>query len=220
MRTYHSPSRELAALHTRRRILQAARTELLGSGPQGMTMTSLARAAGVSPQTVYNSLGNKAAVVKAVYDVLLAGDDEPIPMNDRPELRAVLRAPSAPDMLRAYAAFATMLFARIGPLIGVLLADGPAGDEDLRTFLRTIDSERRIGNTGVVRHVDQRFGLPAGLTVERAVDHVWALTGPELGDRLVRKCGWRLEEYQAWLGDQLVAGLSGGWWRVGGSLPE
>ena len=37
-----------------------------------MTIASLAKAAGVSPQTVYNSIGGKAAVVKAVYDVLLA----------------------------------------------------------------------------------------------------------------------------------------------------
>jgi AcrR family transcriptional regulator len=54
-----------------------------------MTIAGLAREAGVSIQTVYNAVGGKADVVKAVYDVPLAGD-EPMAMMDRPAFRALL----------------------------------------------------------------------------------------------------------------------------------
>lgn len=34
-------------------------------------------------------------LLKAVYDVMLVGDDEPIPMSERPEFRAVLECQPA-----------------------------------------------------------------------------------------------------------------------------
>lgn len=41
-------------------------------------------------------------------------------------------------------------------------------------------------------------GLPAGLTMERAVDQVWTLNSPEVYDRLVRRCGWTADAYEVW----------------------
>ena len=55
---------------------------------------------------------------------------------------------------------------RVGPLIGAVLADGAGADSELRDFLATIESERRTGNTGLVTHIRDKFGLPGGL--ERA----------------------------------------------------
>lgn len=105
-RDYDNSTRAEAALHTRRRIVEQARGLLLQGGYRTMTVASLAKAAGVSPQTVYNSVGNKAAVVKAVYDVMLAGDDTPpVPMSLRPEFIAMQNAGTrGGEMLAAYAA--------------------------------------------------------------------------------------------------------------------
>lgn len=207
-RAYDSAKRAEAARLTRRRILDAARAQFFDAGYHGTTISALAQAARVSPQTIYNTFGGKAEVLKAVYDVLLAGDDEPIALNDRPEIARVRSQTSAADTLRAYAAVATLLFGRVGPLLGVVLAEGAGSDAELADFLATIDRERRIGNTGVVEHLAQEFGLAEGLTVERLVDHVWTLTAPDNGDRLVRRCGWSLEAYEHWLAEGLIAGLS------------
>ena len=57
-------------------------------GYHATTIGSLAKAAEVSPQTIYNSIGGRADLVKSVYDILLAGDDEPVPMSSRPEFLA------------------------------------------------------------------------------------------------------------------------------------
>lgn len=206
-RSYDSSQRADAARRTRLRIIEAAREEFLTRGYHATTIGTLAGSAGVSPQTIYNAVGGKAELLKAVYDVLLAGDDDAVVMNDRPEILRVRTQRSAAATLRAYAGFSTLIFRRVGPLLGAVLADGAGSDTELKTFLATIDAERRVGNTGVVQHLADRFGLPAGVVVERAVDHVWTLTSPEVADRLVRRCCWSLEAYEKWLATSLIGGL-------------
>jgi AcrR family transcriptional regulator len=80
-RKYISQQRDSAARETRRRILAVAEKQLIEGGYHAMTVASLAYGAEVSPQTIYNSVGGKAAVVKALYDDRLAGDDEPVPIE-------------------------------------------------------------------------------------------------------------------------------------------
>lgn len=206
-RGYDGTRRADAARLTRRRILTAARDQFLDVGYHRTTIAALARSAEVSPQTIYNTFGGKAQLLKAVYDVVLAGDDEPVALNDRPEIAKVRSQRSAAATLRAYAGVSAMLYERLGPLLGVLLDEGPGSDAELAAFLATVDQERRIGNTGVVQHIAERFGLADGVTVERVVDHVWTLTAPDNADRLVRRCGWSLPAYERWLADGLVAQL-------------
>lgn len=193
---------------TRRRILEAANHLLLEGGYASMTVARLAAEAGVSPQTVYNAVGGKAEVVKAVYDVALAGDDEDVAIAERPEFKGVLEASSAAECLRRYAGVAVLFWDRVGPLLSALLPHGEGGDPVLAEFVATTDRERRTGNTHVVRHLAARFGLPERWGEERAVDLLWTLTSPQLADLLVRRCGWTSTDYGAWLGDALVSDLA------------
>jgi AcrR family transcriptional regulator len=152
--------REAHAAGTRSRIVASAGVLLLWGGYRSMTVARLAREAGTSPRTIHNSVGGKAEVLKAVYDERLAGDDKPLAMNDRPEIRAVLDADSAAESLRLYARNCRMIQQRVGPLLGVLLAHGTGGDWMLEAFKATIDEERRIGNTVMITNLEQKFGLP------------------------------------------------------------
>ncbi|WP_236795256.1 TetR/AcrR family transcriptional regulator [Amycolatopsis sp. GM8] len=172
-----------------------------------MTISRLAETAGVSPQTVYNSVGGKAEVIKAVYDVMLAGDEDGTPMSERPEFRRVTGATDVTSYAAAYAAWVRVIYDRVGPLLGVLLAHGPGGDPVLANFVATIDSERRHGNTNSLRGVAERGQLPSH-QFDGAVDAVWTLTAPEVYDRLVRRCGWASAAYERWLTTQLGAALS------------
>ena len=63
-RPYVSPVRDEAARATERRILDAAERLFLEHGYGPATIASIARAAGVSKQTVYNSCGSKADLLK------------------------------------------------------------------------------------------------------------------------------------------------------------
>lgn len=207
-RRYVSPQRERAASETRTRVLAVATEELIRRGFHATTVASLARAAEVSPQTIYNSIGGKADVVKAAYDVLLAGDDEPVPISARPEMRAVFEQPDAAATVRAYVAVGCRMYDRVGPLLGGLWVEGPGSDRELAGFLESIESERRVGNTVLVRHLEQRFGLPTPLTASDAADIVWTATSFEVVDRLVRRCGWKMERFEDWLGTILVSNLT------------
>lgn len=204
-RSYDSALRVEHAALTRTRILEAARALLLEGGAPRLTIAGLAAAADVSPQTIYNSIGNKAAVIKSVYDVTLAGDDEPRPMNERPEFRAMADAADAASLLRHYARLARGIAERVGPLLAVLLAHA---DNDVQALATTIDGERHRGNSVTVRYLADRFGLPPGMSNEQATDILWALTAPEAYDRLVRQRGWSADAYEHWLGDAMVAALT------------
>ncbi|RCK70508.1 TetR/AcrR family transcriptional regulator [Desertihabitans brevis] len=204
-RAYDRTRRDEQAQQTRHRVLQAAERLLVDHGMPGFTVAALATAAGVSPQTVYNTVGGKADVVKALYDVRLAGDDEPVPMSRRPAFRAMEHSPDTRALLEAYVAITAGIHSRVGSLLGQLFA--ARGDPVVTGFVATIDRERRVGNGHAVDLLQRRHGLPAGLDREVAVDVVWTLTSPEVADRLLRTCDWPLERYRHWLLESLLASL-------------
>jgi len=207
-RAYNTERRAEQARLTRARIIDAARDLLLADGFFAMTVPQLAQRAGVSPQTVYNAVGGKAEVVKAVYDALLAGDDDPTPMSQRPGFAAVVEAPDAAAYARAYAAWCRRIWDNVGPLLGVILAHGPGGDEVLGAFVTTVDRERRIGNTNSLKGLRERGEFPEDRPVDELIDAVWTLTSPEVYDRLVRRSGWEPASYEVWLSVQLEAALT------------
>lgn len=170
-------------------------------------MTGLASAAGVSPQTIYNSIGGKADVIKACYDVTIAGDDEATPLGERPAFRAIWETDEPEEFFRRYAAWVRTLTGRVAPLVAALIRPG-VGDAGTAAFVATIEAERRMGSTNAMKHYRERFGLRRGLTLERAVDITWTLNAPEVYDRLVGRCGWTPAAYEKWLASQLAAALS------------
>jgi AcrR family transcriptional regulator len=202
------PARHESARATRQRILDAAGGLMLSGGYAQMTIAELAKTAGVSAQTIYNSVGGKAEVVKAVYDVTLAGDVNPEPMSDRPEFRAMTGAADLDSWTRAYAVWSSMIFQRVGPLLAALLAHGPGGDPVLEQLVATMDTERRTGNEHALHGLMERGQLARRSSLPRMVDSVWVLTAPEVYDRLVHRSGWSVAAYENWLATQLRAALA------------
>ena len=198
-RRYSTALRAEQAALTRRRVLDAAGHLFIEHGYLGTTLAGIAKAAEVSVQTVYNVVGSKSAVLKAVYDTTLAGDDEPVPMAARPHFRAMIEAPTGRECLHHYAAIARELNQRVTELLTMALAQAATGDPELREFTDTIEGERATGTSNLARHLAQRFGLREGLEPEAAADVIWTLTAAELAHRLVTDRGWSWDRYQHWL---------------------
>ena len=114
-RAYSSALRDQQAGLTRRRVLDAALELFLAEGYPGTTIEAVARRAEVSTQTVYNAVGGKAALLRAVYDVTLAGDDQPVPIAERPAFQAMLAETDGRRCLARYAALGRELWERAGP---------------------------------------------------------------------------------------------------------
>ncbi|WP_285653731.1 TetR/AcrR family transcriptional regulator [Actinomycetospora sp. NBRC 106375] len=194
---------------TRARVLGAARELFVRRGYTGATVDAIALRAGVSPQTVYNVIGTKADVLKAVYDVALAGDDEPLAVGERPHAAAMAAAPDAATALHLYARVGRQMLERAGPLLTTVHIQAPGRDPHVRAFVETIERERALGTATTARFLADRFGLRAGLTVAEAGDILWTLTAPETADRLLRRCGWSLDRYEAWLARSMTESVLG-----------
>ena len=140
-RRYSTELRSEQTALARRSILAAAGRLFVEKGYLGTTLATVAAQAGVSVQTVYNVIGGKPAVLKAVYDATLAGDDEPIAMGDRPAFRAMAQASNGREMLERYAELGRQLSQRVLPLVTTVLAQAATGDPDLRAFADTIEGD-------------------------------------------------------------------------------
>ncbi len=208
-RRYSSALRHEQTALTRRRILDAAGRLFTERGYLGTTLAGVAAAAEVSVQTVYNVVGGKPALLKTVYDSTLAGDDEPVPLAERPVFQAVLTAPDGRTCLIRYAGVSRLLGERLLPLVTMLFAQAATGDPELTAFVDTIEDQRGTGTGRLARHIADRFGLRPGLDVPAAADVLWALTGPDLADRLVHRRGWGWDRFEAWLGSTMADALLG-----------
>jgi AcrR family transcriptional regulator len=208
-RTYDNSRRAEQARATRRRIVDVARELLLTQGYATTTIAQVAKAAGVSSETVQKGFGTKAALAKAVYDVTLVGDDEPVPLRERPEFVAV-RAESDPvRKLAAYGVVGRTLWERLGPLMAVLMQGAQAGEPDLVAFVATVRRESYAGASGVVADLAARGALRPDLSVEQARDELWLLIQPELWLLLLGERGWTLDAVQAWFTRAASAALLG-----------
>jgi AcrR family transcriptional regulator len=197
-RRYSSAVRAEQRRATRQRVLDAASALLLRRGYGGATIDAIAARAGVSVQTVYNTVGGKAAILKAVYDTMLAGDDEPVPVVQRPTVQAMRAATGPRQFLALYARMGREMYERAGPLLPIMLAEGGAGDPEVRAFIDTIENERAAGTAMIAALLHERFGLRTGLSVTDAADILWTLTAPDLPLRLIHRRGWSLDKYEAW----------------------
>src|SRR6516165_5171224 len=102
-RSYDSRRRREQARQSRAAVLREARRRFLADGFASTTVGVIAEGADVSVETVYKAFGNKAGLLKAVFDVAIVGDDEPIPMAERDEIKRLQAEPDAQQKLRLYA---------------------------------------------------------------------------------------------------------------------
>ncbi|MEP6561328.1 MAG: helix-turn-helix domain-containing protein, partial [Nakamurella sp.] len=196
--------RDEATRRTERRILDAAEQLFREHGYAATTVAMIASTAQVSKQTVYNSCGSKAQVLKRLYDVRLVGDDEPTPFGQRPQTRAMAALTDPRLLLREYARQGGLLIQRLGPLLVVITAGAAAGDADLLQHQKTTDAERLIGSTGVAGRLAELDAFRPGMTADRARDIIWTLTGAPVWQQFTIGRGWSLERFTEWLGAAMI----------------
>jgi AcrR family transcriptional regulator len=206
-RRYDSPLRRERAKATRRQVLAAAAEVMLERGYAATTVAEVAARAGVAVPTLYASCpGGKPGLARAVYDTILAGDDEAIPQRDRPEVQAIIDEPDPARKLERYATMAVGIDARVAPVLRILRA-AAATDVDAAELVARADAQRLAGTRGPTAHLAALDLLRPGLSAEQAAAEIYALTGPDMYDKLVVTCGWSAEDHQKWLARLLIATL-------------
>jgi TetR/AcrR family transcriptional regulator of autoinduction and epiphytic fitness len=207
-RRYSSARRAAQQRETRRAIVAAAATLFAQRGYVGTSFDAIAEAAEVGRATVFAHVPTKAALLKMAYDVTLVGDDEPIPLPERPESLAVRAERDPRRFLAGYAAIVIGVAGRVSPIYEAIRGAAHA-DPEAAAVWRKVGAERRIGGGNIVASIVDRGGLRPGADPERAADLVFALTDPGLYHLLVRERGWPPEVFRDWLAATLQRELIG-----------
>ncbi len=158
-------------------------------------MTDIARAAGVSVDTLYASVGRKPQLLLAVHDMQLAGGDAPVDAEQRPYVRRIREATTASDKIATYTAALAQLLPLTVPLLDSLREAGQT-DPACRDVYRTV-TERRAANMRLFAADLRSTGeVRADLDDDDVADLVWSMNGPDYY-LLMRSRGRTPEQYAA-----------------------
>lgn len=135
-------------------------------------------AAGVSEQTIYYSFGTKEAVASAAADLVVAGDEQPIPTLERDSVRQALADPDPVGQLTQQVQGAAAVLLRAAPLLQTIRG-AAAGKTALR----------------------------AGLTAGTATDVCRFMLSPENYQLLISDFGWSHHQSHTWTRQNLIREL-------------
>jgi len=205
-RSYDASGRRAQARARRLAVVLAARDLFERDGYRPTTIAAIAAQAGVSAESVYKGFGTKAALAKAVFDLELAGDDEPVPVAERPAMEAVR---DEPDVRRKIALFAAGLAERQGrsALVTILIRDGRHVDDALAPIWEKMHDEGLAGMTVLGRHLLETGQLRAGIELDEVRDVLWNYLAIDHYERLVLSQGWSLGRYSRWLAEAITTAL-------------
>lgn len=205
-RRYESEHRREQARATRRTILDAAAALFVDPGYAATPLTAVAAHAGVAVQTVYKVFGTKKALLSALVDVTIAGDDEPVALPDRQFVSDINALPGARDRIERFAAHLMGTHARQATVM-LALAGAATADADAAAIWRKNLDERHRGMRMFAAALAATGELRPEHTVDTAADVLWLAMDVRNYDWLVRERGWPAERFRRWYVDTVAAAL-------------
>jgi AcrR family transcriptional regulator len=187
----------------RRAVVDAARSLFLEGGYAATTIDAISARSDVPPATVYRLFSSKRGILKAVLDVSIVGDDEAVPMAERPSIRSLLADQDPKAMVASFVRVAAEVNARTADIYRILTS-AAASDPDASTLLDELTRQRQQGQGRVARALARKRALRSGLRERDAGDVIHALVSPEVYGLLVVDRGWPTERYETWLAQTLV----------------
>jgi AcrR family transcriptional regulator len=189
--------REVAAAETRREILRAARRLFAAHGYANTSLQQIAEESGVAVQTIYSSVGSKAALVLALNDLI---DEE----AGVAQLGAGIRAETDPPTMIAKAIHLTrQLNERCGDIIQVLLSAEPA-ESDAAAVVADGMRRHEQGASELARRLEALGALRVGTTPQQAAAAFSMMTSPASWRQLTQGARWTFDESEAWLAASLA----------------
>jgi AcrR family transcriptional regulator len=195
----HRPSRrQVQAEQTRRDIVAAARVLFAKQGYARTSVGQIADAAGVSVQTIYDSLGSKRAIVSQLNDLI----DEEGGVNP---LAARISLEDDPAKLVGIAvAISRQINERCEDVVRLVY-----GSAALEPELAMVRDESIRRHSEGIRRLTQRLAdldaLSERVTVEHAADVIAALTTPQVARTFVFDYGWSFDHWEDWTKETLCS---------------
>jgi TetR/AcrR family transcriptional regulator of autoinduction and epiphytic fitness len=205
-RSYSSARRDAQARETRGAILEAAGLLFIARGYAATTLQAIADQAEVAVQTVYATFGSKRELMRQLIETTITGDDNPTPVTERAEAKAIAAEPDVHRRAQRDAALSRTIVQRVGPIVRVA-EQAAASDPELATMMERIKAARQ---DEMLASASQLAG-PEGLQLdpEEAAATLYVLYSPHVADMLMRDYGWSPQRYEAWLARMLLEAVLG-----------
>jgi AcrR family transcriptional regulator len=193
-----APREQARTRLARAAVVDAARDLFVERGYGATTIDTISEVAGVPQATVYRLFSSKHGILKSLLDVSIAGDDEDVPMAQRPHVQSLLAASDPMAQLSGFVAVAVDVNRRVAPIHRVLLGAADT-DPEPAELLAELTQQRQRGQRVIARSLAKVGALRPGLRERDAADVVHALLSPELYRLLVVDRGWKVDRYERWL---------------------
>jgi len=190
----------------RRAVLDAASALFLQRGYGATTIDAISRESEVPQATVYRLFSSKQGILKALVDTSVAGDDEPVPVAERPHVRSLMSAKDPMGSLAGLAAVSVDINARIAPIYRILVSAADS-EADASALLDELARQRQDGQGRLATSLARHGALRPGLRARDAADIIHALASPELYRLLVFDRNWSPARYEQWLTEALAGQL-------------
>lgn len=201
-RSYHSENRDVQAAQTRSHILEAAKELFHIEGFDGVTIHKIAEAAGVSAPTIYALFKSKRGVLQTLIDDALPPEQFAALVDDS------MHEVSPKKRLHITAKIARQIYDAERELMDILRGASVVASE-LKELEREREKRRYERQGEYVKKLMKEASLAKGLTLQKARDILWTLTGRDLYRMLVVERLWTPDQYEKWLAQLLVQSLLG-----------
>ena len=184
--------RAVQAEQTRSEILGAARHHFAANGYAATSVKEIAAEAGVSVQTVYDSVGSKPDLVRRLNDLIDAEAEVG-------EIAATIETETDPVALAAIAARVTRrIIERCGDIVRASF-DGARADPDLAPVAIEGGRRHRAGAAAIAARLSSLGALRPDLTAEAATTTIAALAETRLALVLIDDHGLDLDQLERWI---------------------
>lgn len=195
-RQYRSRTRAAGAAATRAAIRAAAGELFLELGFSATTMKEVAARAGVGERTLYDAFPTKGSLFEHAAAVAITGDEQDVPVAERPEFRAALSERDPERAVALFAEYSAAILERAAPLITVAIESAGA-EPALRHFSDQGAAATRANTHAFVQALADH-GLLAG-DAEVLAMAAYACLTPLVHQHLRRDVGWSPQRYRRWL---------------------
>ncbi|MCF3179118.1 TetR/AcrR family transcriptional regulator [Streptomyces polychromogenes] len=189
-RSYVSPRREQAAAHTRELILRSATGLFADRGYGRVTVGDIAARAGVSPKTVFASLGSKGDILNEIVDTAV---------RDSGHERALRSVRAAQDPVAVLEAVArgTRTGNESQYAVHEAIRKALPSHEDGEVLWERATADYRAALREAARRLHALASLP--YSQEETADLLWFWFGPAGWRTLVAEAGWSWDRAQEFL---------------------
>jgi AcrR family transcriptional regulator len=199
-RTYTSKRREQTAIATRKRVLDAAKSQFARRGIDSVTIAEIAHKAGVAASTIYALFKSKDGILQAIMRGALFGD------RFRAAQQIMDGITAAEQQIALTANVARAIYESESDELG-LIRGASAFSPALRKIEAEFEAIRYQMQEERIRLLFAQSKARKGLRAEDARRLLWMYTSRDIYRMLVQDGGWTPDAYQAWLAATLVEAL-------------